>query len=146
MNSFNNRRPNNNNKKGILNKINQKRPKFNNNNKASKNGIKINKNANQFYSAAQNASKKEATSNKSPSEKFIFPSNTSSPLSSKNPSPQSIKKQKFSDHESENKKLASFLSSAVDIDERFIDKTTASLDVDYRQANLNDNLIAENKR
>jgi hypothetical protein len=151
-NSFNlSQRPNNNvnnnkNKKGILNKINARRTKFNNNNnnKANKNNIKINKG--NFYSPAQNsAQKKENASKVSPSVKFYLSSNSSTPNSSKKPSPNSsIQKGQMSSFESENVKLASFLSSAGDIDERFIDKTTARLDVDYRQANSNDNSIMEN--
>ena len=144
LRTFNNRRPNNNSnnnkiKKEILNKTIPKRPKFNNNNKANKNNVRINKNNGQFFSAAQNASKKGATSNGPPPEIAIIPSNLSSP--------NSLKMQEKLDQESkEHEKLASFLSNAGDIDERFIDKTTASLDVDYRQTNSNDNLATKNKR
>lgn len=144
LSTFNNRRSNNNRnnnkmKKGILNKTIPKRQKFNNNNKANKNNIKINKNAGQFYSASQNASKKSATSNGPPHEIAIIPSNL--------PSPNSLKIQENFDQKStEHEKLASFLSNAGDIDERFIDKTTARLDVDYRQTNSNDNLATQNKR
>jgi len=152
LNSFNSQRPNNNmnntNKKGILNKINARRAKFNSNknNKANKNNIKINKGNSNFYSAAQNSAQtKEIASNVSPSVKFYLSSNSSTPNSSKKPSPNSsIQKGQMSSYESENVKLASFLSSAVDIDERFLDKTTARLDVDYRQANSNDNSVMEN--
>jgi hypothetical protein len=144
LNTFNNRRPNNNSnnnkiKKGITNKTIPKRPKFNNNNKANKNNIKINKNTGQFYSLSQNASKKGATSNGPAPEIAIIPSNL--------PSPNSLKIQEKVDQESkEHEKLASFLSNAGDIDERFIDKTTARLDVDYRLTNSNDNLATQNKR
>ena len=136
--------------KDNANKMNKKRPKMNaksgyNNNFFLAKQKNVSKNSNISKINTNISSNNASVTNAAP--KVIFTLSSNSSTSSLNTSPDMKNQKSYKEilKDIEKPELLSFNAcNEVDIDERFIDKTTASLDVDYRQASSNRNLIEEN--